>query len=206
MKNLIEQAKYFTMIDNLDESLLRIANRLEIVECGGIRETINCGACKVIRCKHYGKFCIVDNDGNVIVPLGRYSFIDGFDHGYARVKIELQNQHELWEIIDETGNEVVEPLYDNIWNFFGKDRETTILKKDDEQFWFDLLDGDICDFDPWDYHHSQSIDNDQEENDSEEYSSESCFSINNCYDSEGNFDYEQLEDAIFDGEYVPEDW
>lgn len=33
-----------------------------------------------------------------------------------------------------------------------------------------------------------------------------CFSIDECFDSEGNFDYERLEDAIMDGEYVPEDW
>lgn len=32
------------------------------------------------------------------------------------------------------------------------------------------------------------------------------FSIDECFDEEGNFDYERLEDAIMDGEYVPEDW
>ncbi len=32
------------------------------------------------------------------------------------------------------------------------------------------------------------------------------FSIDECFDSEGDFDYEGLEDAIMDGEYVPEDW
>lgn len=32
------------------------------------------------------------------------------------------------------------------------------------------------------------------------------FSIDKCFDQEGNFDYERLEDAIMDGEYVPEDW
>ena len=32
------------------------------------------------------------------------------------------------------------------------------------------------------------------------------FSIDECYDFEGNFDYERLEDAFMDGEYVPEDW
>lgn len=32
------------------------------------------------------------------------------------------------------------------------------------------------------------------------------FSIDKCFDEEGNFDYERLEDAIMDGEYVPEDW
>lgn len=33
-----------------------------------------------------------------------------------------------------------------------------------------------------------------------------CFSIEECYDYEGNFDYDRLENAIMDGEYVPEDW
>lgn len=32
------------------------------------------------------------------------------------------------------------------------------------------------------------------------------FTIDDCYDEEGNFDYDALEDAIMDGEYVPEDW
>ncbi|MGM9845905.1 MAG: hypothetical protein ACI30K_06725 [Muribaculaceae bacterium] len=32
------------------------------------------------------------------------------------------------------------------------------------------------------------------------------FDINDCLDYEGNFDYDSLEDAIMDGEYVPEDW
>ena len=32
------------------------------------------------------------------------------------------------------------------------------------------------------------------------------FNINECFDEEGNFDNERLEDAIMDGEYVPEDW
>lgn len=33
-----------------------------------------------------------------------------------------------------------------------------------------------------------------------------CFNINDCYDYEGNFDYDRFEDAILDGEYVSEDW
>lgn len=35
---------------------------------------------------------------------------------------------------------------------------------------------------------------------------DSSFKIEECYDAEGNFDYDSLEDAIMDGEYVPEDW
>ena len=40
----------------------------------------------------------------------------------------------------------------------------------------------------------------------EEEESHDYFDINDCYDYEGNFDYDSLEDAIMDGEYVPEDW
>ncbi len=35
---------------------------------------------------------------------------------------------------------------------------------------------------------------------------EPYFSLDDCYDAEGNFDADRLEDAILDGEYVPEDW
>ncbi len=35
---------------------------------------------------------------------------------------------------------------------------------------------------------------------------EEYFTLDDCFDMEGNFDYERLEDAILDGEYVPEDW
>lgn len=31
---------------------------------------------------------VVDLDGNVIVPFGKYAWIDGFDHGLARVRTE----------------------------------------------------------------------------------------------------------------------
>lgn len=41
--------------------------------------------------------------------------------------------------------------------------------------------------------------------DEAEKESHDYFDINDCYDSEGNFDYDRLEDAIMDGEYVPED-
>ncbi len=32
------------------------------------------------------------------------------------------------------------------------------------------------------------------------------FTLDKCFDYEGNFCPDRLEDAILDGEYVPEDW
>ena len=39
-----------------------------------------------------------------------------------------------------------------------------------------------------------------------DYDEDDSFSIDNCFDYEGNFDEDRLEDAIMDGLYVPEDW
>ena len=33
-----------------------------------------------------------------------------------------------------------------------------------------------------------------------------CFDTADCYDEEGYFDYDRLEGAVMDGEYVPEYW
>ena len=41
---------------------------------------------------------------------------------------------------------------------------------------------------------------------SDDSSHQGSFDLNACYDCKGNFDSERLEDAILDGEYVPEDW
>ena len=35
---------------------------------------------------------------------------------------------------------------------------------------------------------------------------EDYFTLDDCFDEEGNFDQDRLDDAIMDGEYVPEDW
>lgn len=40
---------------------------------------------KVVRNEKY-QYGVTDQDGNVIVPFGKYEFIDGFDHGLARVR------------------------------------------------------------------------------------------------------------------------
>ena len=49
-----------------------------------------------------------------------------------------------------------------------------------------------------------------EDDDNDDYSYadpyDNYFSVNDCYDSEGHFDYKSYEDAIMDGECVADDW
>ena len=76
------------------------------------------------------------------MPPGRYTYIDGFDHNLARVKIDgmtsINNPKEStvdkWGIIDIDGKEILPVKYSEIWRFYGKDRSTTkvILGGEDE--------------------------------------------------------------------------
>ena len=79
-----------------------------------------------------------DIAGNEIVPFGKYSWIDGFDHGLARVKMGqitngMKNTDNRWGIINKKGEEVLPLVYNNIWNFFGKNRFSTKAIKDGMQ-------------------------------------------------------------------------
>lgn len=82
------------------------------------------------------KYGVLDIYGNEIVPFGKYNWIDGFDHGYARViKIvcrssNSQINNKRWGIINEKGEEVLATEYDNIWNFYDKNRYTVRIVKD----------------------------------------------------------------------------
>ena len=72
-----------------------------------------------------GKYGVIDMNGNTIVPFGKYDYIDGFDKGFARVKIGKQTNGKIdsnckWGVIDEQGKEVLPAEYDDIWNFYGK--------------------------------------------------------------------------------------
>lgn len=101
----------------------------------------------MIRCDIYGevkvvvndnhKYGVLDKSDNVIVPFGKYGWISGFDHGLARVKsfcgkqrVDLLTgitEYPKWGIIDESGNEVLPVEYDEIWNFFEKNRDDTLV-------------------------------------------------------------------------------
>ena len=50
-----------------------------------MRRTDNYGQVNVVQNDNY-LYGVIDNDGNEIVPFGKYGWISGFDHGLARVK------------------------------------------------------------------------------------------------------------------------
>lgn len=91
-------------------------------------------------------YAVIDYSGNIIVPFGKYDYIDGFDSGLARIKAGrtsngLINSDSLWGIIDENGNENLKLEYTNIWNFYGKDRTCTkVIKPDGKEFEFHFSD------------------------------------------------------------------
>ena len=115
------------------------------------------------------QFAVINSDGEVIVPFGKYAWIDGFDSGLARVRTagvrvndpnlcavindsinvidgkaltayynDLKRSHpdqlSRWGIINMDGEEVVPVKYDNVWNFFGKNRKSTIVENDGSRY------------------------------------------------------------------------
>ena len=112
-----------------------------------MRKTNNYGKVNVVENDKY-QYGVTDNDGNVIVPFGKYAWISGYDHGLARVKnmmgialVDLKSgvvENPKWGIIDMDGNEVLSVKYDEIWNFLGKGRNSTRVIKDGESYDFDF--------------------------------------------------------------------
>lgn len=92
----------------------------------------------VVQDKDY-RWGAVDQQGNVVIPFGKYQWIDGFQNGLAKVKSHKDNTsakrikafgfdgsvREVTDriaeqgIINENGVEVL-PLEYNIWKFYGK--------------------------------------------------------------------------------------
>lgn len=89
-----------------------------------------CGRVTIFR---EGYYSVIDKQGNIIVPPGRYNYIDGFDHNLARVKIEgmtsinnpKESTKDKWGIIDTSGTEILPVVYTEIWNFYGKNLKRT---------------------------------------------------------------------------------
>ena len=99
-----------------------------------------------------GKWYVVDENDNYVVPPGRYDYIDGFDKcGLARVRIggktDIANPssstRDRWGIIDTKGNEILPVIYTEIWSFYNKNRETTKVWKGDTVAF--MIDGEIQD-------------------------------------------------------------
>lgn len=92
------------------------------------------------------QYGVMNSAGEMVVPFGKYTWISGFEHGLARVQIKSETvedsinsaMHNIfectdkkiklskkWGIINESGEEVLSPIYDEIWNFFRKGRCAT---------------------------------------------------------------------------------
>lgn len=94
------------------------------------------------------QYAVLDFNGSILIPYGKYDLIDGFDHGLARVLINNQGESDktLWGIINEKGEELLPLEYDEIWNFYGKNKEFTKIRKGDRSYDVNLnyLDSSIC--------------------------------------------------------------
>ena len=89
------------------------------------------------------EYGVITADGEEIVPFGKYQWIEGFDKGLARVKLGkvtngIKDSGNKWGLIDVDGNEVLPVEYDDIWNFYAKNRITTKIIKDKKSIDFKL--------------------------------------------------------------------
>ena len=107
---------------------------------------------------------VIDKNNNIVVPFGKYAWIDGFQNGLAKVISHddtSQVEHRWDEVIDdwvevdriavqgiinEQGEEVL-PLEYSVWKFYGKDFPTIKAFKNgvEYRFAFDQLNPDLQD-------------------------------------------------------------
>ena len=109
------------------------------------------------------EYGVITADGEEIVPFGKYQWIDGFDKGLARVKLGkvtngIKDCGNKWGLIDVDGNEVLPVEFDDIWNFYGKNRITTKIVKDKKEIDFKLFTSSIINND--DFYNNHSVDKD----------------------------------------------
>lgn len=78
-----------------------------------------------------GQYEVISVDGRVIIPKGKYAWIDSFDGGLSRVYVGDCDK-KIWGIIDSRGNIVLPLKYSNIWNFYKKKRLETTIEAIDE--------------------------------------------------------------------------
>ena len=93
--------------------------------------------------RQYG---VITADGVEIIPFGKYDWIDGFDKGLARVKLGkvsngIKDNNAKWGLVNERGNIVLPIEYDDIWNFYNKNRDTTKIIKGNNAHQFKLSNG-----------------------------------------------------------------
>ncbi|MBD5338369.1 MAG: WG repeat-containing protein [Bacteroides sp.] len=73
-----------------------------------------------------GQYEVMSVDGKVIIPKGKYAWIDSFDSGLSRVYVGDCDK-KRWGIVDSRGNIILPLKYSDIWNFYMKNRlDTTV--------------------------------------------------------------------------------
>lgn len=78
-----------------------------------------------------GQYEVVTIDGEVIIPKGKYHWVDTSEKGLIRVNSFI-GEEKKWGIIDASGNIILPLQYSNIWNFVGKKREWITIEVIDE--------------------------------------------------------------------------
>lgn len=78
-----------------------------------------------------GQYEVISIDGKVIIPKGKYAWIDSFDGGLSRICVGDCDK-KIWGIINSCGIIVLPLKYSNIWNFYKKKRIETTIEAIDE--------------------------------------------------------------------------
>ncbi|MBD5312913.1 MAG: WG repeat-containing protein [Bacteroides sp.] len=94
-----------------------------------------------------GKWGVMSNKGDKIVPFGKYDLIEPFFMGLARVKIgdvavgKSENFGKYrWGIINLYGEEVIPVEYTELWQFHIKEKTRIRIAKNADYQWLDLYD------------------------------------------------------------------
>lgn len=79
------------------------------------------------------KYAVMDNNGNEIIPFGKYTYIDGASHNYFRVKVGgtpdcIEGHGAKWGIINHKGEIVVPLEYDFVQPFYQRNRAKVQLR------------------------------------------------------------------------------
>ena len=87
------------------------------------------------------RYGVIDLQERVIIPFGKYKYIDVFYHGLSRVARQQINGSiikDLWGIVNTRGIEVLPAIYDKVWNFKEKGRTETLIFKNQSVKRFDF--------------------------------------------------------------------
>lgn len=146
IENILSESKkeYENGIDKMSELVEHTLLKKAICNAGGISDVQTMDEIKVIRCKSYGKFIVTDLQDNIIIPLGKYSFIDTLGNGYLRVNVQDENEEKHWGIINSHGKEVLPLCYDRIWSL-NCGFDSVKVYKQGQVFFFNLITGELTD-------------------------------------------------------------